>query len=449
MDKHMEKLSKTETWQEAYDVAMELYQCMNEDTEEAVIEGLRKSLRTGLDIDSDAQRFFEATKITARLYFLRGEYQKASRQLQLYKNQKDCPIWVNNYRALINLRTDNFRNVLEDPVVYFFNYIDNADVMDSTEIGQRNVIFCEFLDRLSQAHENGQNIQNIDEGAILNRAVSYGLSDNESVVKYRNTFCPNYVLDNLIDGVSASKQSNKMPNIDKHGAEDEYIQELCAEKQKAQESEDAKNKEIKRLEREIERLRNEKDQKIREQDQKIKEKDRKIQELEKQKKEANILHNNEIQKIVSETRDTECRDASADDMSISGDELLACYPNMKILVYGYNGCAKKRDLLEAAKSWHFKEKDFVFQMDGKKNKQIDFKQKKWAAIMAAPCMHSSRSVSDTNKHSTLEALRQAAPNKDMFFEMRTASGKLKITVENFKDTLDKIYKELLKMWNDK
>ena len=172
-------------WEDAYWFAKCLYATNDPAYDRKVIDGFDIAFYMGLNIENDKDKFLDATRITAILYFQYNQYALASNKLlMLILNGDEVPVWVNLYFAITQIYT-NLSLVAEDPEFYLFSYLDVA--ITDEEISRRNLIYIDFLNRLVDKKDSGE-IESIASITIFEKACDYKLNTEKALLYYKDAY---------------------------------------------------------------------------------------------------------------------------------------------------------------------------------------------------------------------------------------------------------------------
>ncbi len=396
------------SWEEAYNLAKELYERNDYNLDRPVLDLFEIAFIKGLNIESDREKFLDATRITARISFEKKDYSTTSNKLLvLITNMKDVPVWVNLYFAITQIYT-NISLVAEDPEFYLFPYLDAAKTKEDRD--KRNSIYSDFLLKLIDDEEAGK-LETLNAIAIFDKACDYGLNTDKSLLGFKNAF-----------GIEKQIPIIGIP-------EDEQVVSVDIETQQAQ---------------------IEANQKIADLEERIRELEKIIAELtEKKSTEVETGGPSETENKVEETEaeiekvEQEIQDIEDQLPQEVLDATALFRPRQKILVYGGQNNKKDKLVLHAKKNFGLNEDYFEFVLDYTKIKshaeRIRPGEGKYIGILIGESPHKTTGTED---YSSLITKFENEEGYPYTVRVSCEGGKLKMTKTAFAKALWKLIQHL-------
>ncbi len=412
-----------EHWEDAYWFAKCIYAVDDPAYDRKVINGFDIAFYMGLNIEADRDKFLDATRITALLYFQYQQYALASNKLlMLILSGDEVPTWVNLYFAITQIYT-NLSLVAEDPEYYLFSYLDVAKTDE--EISRRNLIYIDFLNRLVDKKDSGE-IESIASVVIFEKACDYQLNTEKALLYYKNAY-----------GITA-----EIPvKVEITEESPESVEEFT----KHQEELIAANERIAALEAKVEELY----KRLEEKEAEIEAKanlSEEMPEVPAEISEEPEAPQEDIQTIETEIDETET-DLEEAEQTIpqqiqNAKSLLRT--GQRILVYGGQQSKQNELALHAKKKYGLTEDCFEFVLDYDKIKSHSARVQPWsdkyAGILIGESPHKTKG---TDEYSSLITKFENEEGYPFTVRLMTTSNRLKITKTSFDIALWKLLSHLL------
>jgi len=359
--------------------------------DELIMKIFEKSLNRGLNYKSSTDNFIEAAKILARLTCKYQNYKEANNYLLLLRDLSDeeLPPWVFNYSARITSKL-NFTSYLTNPSA-FFSFLDQARQGKSKISDQQVSIVKEFLNTV---------IHRIQVDDFPTDKIDLFLNNVEdSIQDYLD------VIGKQWDELTSLSVTTKTDIVD---GDSKQIDEIIEHNEKLKEL-------VSKYESQIESNNEE------------------IIELKAANKElkANLTHTEkQYRKDLKDFADQ----ASGIDEKKSESIIRG-----KILVIGSQGVPERQLMGIAEEYFGLKKNDLDFKLDYQKNKRLDVSKLRYnspyCGFLVGPIAHKVIGLGDNNSFIQKMEKEEGYPP---FVEIRTKSGKLKITKTGFKAALEEL-----------
>ncbi len=406
-----------ESWEDAYWFTKCIYSVDDPAYDQKVINGFDIAFYLGLNIEVDRDKFLEATRVTALLYFKYNQYALASNKLlMLILSGDEIPVWVNLYFAITQIYT-NLSLVAEDPDYYLFPYLDVAATDE--DLTRRNLIYIDFLNRLVEKKDSDY-IESIESTIIFEKACEYHLNTEKALLYFKNAF--NITAETPIELESSEESPEKIDALEKH--QKELI---------------AANERIAALESKVEELY----KALEEKEVAIEEKNKLIQ--------ASLGvpdKTSEEKPLQQDQDDVEAIAVAIEEAENDLEKLIPqqTFPNAKellrrrkILVYGGQQSKQDQLVLHAKKVFGLTEDCFDFVLDYERIKthaeRVQPFSDKYAGVLIGECPHKTTGTADYSSLITKFENEEGYPYP---VRVMTESHKLKITKTSFGKALWKL-----------
>jgi hypothetical protein len=359
--------------------------------DELIIKVFEKALNRGLNYKSSTDNFIEAAKILARLTCKYQNYKEANNYLLLLRDlsNEDLPPWVFNYSARITSKL-NFKSYLVNPSA-FFSFLRQARQGTSNISDQQVSIVKEFLNTvIHKIQVNNLPSENID-SFLLN--VEDSIQDYLDVVGKQWDELTSLSVTNKTDEIDDDSK-----NIDENIEHYEQLRQLLSKYELQLESNNEEIIELKAANKELKENLSQIKNRYRE-------------DLKKLADQATGLDEKKSKSII----------------------------RGKILVIGSQGVPERQLMGIAEEYFGLIKNDIDFKLDYKKNKRLDVSKLRYnspyCGFLVGPIAHKVIGLGDNNSFIQKMKKEEGYPP---FVEIRTKSGKLKITKTSFKQALDEL-----------
>jgi len=403
-------------WEEAYWFAKCLYAQEDYSLDRKVLDAFDVAFYKGLNIESDRDKFLEATQITAKLHFVYKDYVQTSNQLlMLLTDMDEVPVWINFYFAITQVYT-NLSLTAEDPDFYLFQYLDVAENDD--ERIQRNAIFIDFLNILIEKKDS-EDLETVALNVIFDKACDYGLNTERTLQYFKDA----YGIEKDIPIILPADVLSEKKTVD------EEAQKTIIEQ----------NIRIAELE-----------QKVNELEKTISERlDQILAGLKQEELNAveDVIKNDEVIQAAEASQDSAEAQIETLESQLPTNPIDATYlfrPGQKILVYGGQQSRQDKLVLHAKKRFGLGEKYFEFVLDYDKIKshasRIHPYSDKYAGILIGESPHMTSGTEDYSSFVVRLETEEGFP-----FTVRATdeAGKLKMTKTSFGTALWKLINHLM------
>ena len=402
-------------WEDAYWFAKCIYAVDDPANDKKVIDGFDIAFYMGLNIEADREKYLDATRITAKLYFQYQMYSLASNKLlMLISGEDNIPVWVNLYFAITQIYT-NLSLVAEDPEYYLFPYLDAA--VSADEIVQRNSIYIDFLNLLIDK-KGYDDLELLALDAVFDKACNYGLNTELILLHFKDA----YGIEKDIPIIEKTENEPAQAAVDEE-AQKTIIEQniIIADLQKR----------VEELERTIsERL----DQIM-----------AGMQSSDNETAELEIVQDPLVVEAESSIEEAENQietiEAQLPEKPVDATYLFR--PGQKILVYGGQQSRQDKLVLHAKKRFGLGEKYFEFVLDYDKIKshaaRIQPYSEKYAGILIGESPHMT---SGTEDYSSLVVRLETEEGFPYTVRATDEGGKLKMTKTSFGTALWKLINHL-------
>lgn len=206
-----------ESWEKNYSTARIMYSQYNADSskDEYILRLLEKAMLLGLTYRKSPDKFFDSSKILARLYFKYQSYQNAENHLLLLRDLSDdtftLPAWVYLYSAITFYKL-SLSSIVNQP----FLIMEAFDTVPEDEMDIYQQKQSAFHDFLIQLHKYFDKNNNLDKSVFSNisKIIEYArneFSSNRDIIEYTHDFrdvIENVFIDNEINVVGNTNDLN-------------------------------------------------------------------------------------------------------------------------------------------------------------------------------------------------------------------------------------------------
>ena len=188
------RVGASENWRDAWKIGIELADHPDGPSDALALEAFERANRLGLNVLADEEAFIGMKRREARIRFLRGDYQGASNAFVFWEsNVKDgLPLWAKLFRCAAILQQGYGPGFYAKAPAMLFDALDAVPVDDTENRVRRNSILLTALSRWTEAGTDTGAV--LDPKESLQRAVEWGLGQEDSVRAFRDAFAPDFEL---------------------------------------------------------------------------------------------------------------------------------------------------------------------------------------------------------------------------------------------------------------